>query len=96
MLCFAVLCCARGSDTQRQHTRVYFILLLLLYIPVRYVHGSFDTYSDRHKLGLLPCAGVRAMCDLLYFAVLCCAVLTVLILNDDIIVYFGVYSSTRD
>ena len=34
-----------------------------------YVHTSFDTYSDRHVLGLLLCAGVVAMC---------CAVLVVL------------------
>ena len=29
----------------------------------------FCTYSDRHELGLLPCAGGVALC----FAVLCCA-----------------------
>ena len=34
-----------------------------------YVHASFDTYSDRHALGLLFCAGVIALCC----AVLCCA-----------------------
>ena len=37
-----------------------------------YVHtSSFETYSDRHVLGLLPCAGVIALC----YAVLCCALL---------------------
>ena len=34
-----------------------------------YVHTFFDTYSDRHVLGLLLCAGVIA----LWCVVLCCA-----------------------
>ena len=34
-----------------------------------YVHVFSCTYSDRHELGLLPCAGGVALC----FAVLCCA-----------------------
>ena len=34
-----------------------------------YLHTSFDTYSDRHILGFLTCAGGIALCC----AVLCCA-----------------------
>ena len=34
-----------------------------------HVHTSFDTYSDRHVLGVLLCAGVIALCR----AVLCFA-----------------------
>ena len=38
-------------------------------VACMYVHTSFDTYSDRHVLGLLRCAGVIALCRV----VLCCA-----------------------
>ena len=43
---------------------------------VMYVYTSFDTYSDRHVLGLLLRAGVIALCC----AVLCCVVLCCVVL----------------
>ena len=49
-----------------------------LYAACMYVHTSCRTYSDRHGLGLLLCAGVIALCF---------AVLAVLILNDNILVH---------
>ena len=36
----------------------------------KYMHTSFDMYSDKHVLGVLLCAGLIA---------LCCAVLAVLL-----------------
>ena len=48
-------------------------------VACMYVHTSFDTYSDRHVLGLLLCAGV--IC-----AVPCCALLCSQF-NDSILIH---------
>ena len=62
--------------------------------PCIYVHTSFDTYSDRHVLGLLPCAGEIALC----FAVLCCArgSKTYILVDTAVLLFVAAYLPLED
>ena len=55
-----------------------------------YVHISFDTYSDRHDLGLLPCAGGIAVC----FAML--AVLRHILVHAAALLFVAAYVPLED